>query len=319
MGWLARLFRSQPAPAQVGSNIGVTSAAGVAVVVTATPRADAAPAAEAEPPPAGPPIRPLISWLFETAVDAGRAPTAAEVRLLAAIDDVLARPKLPPELLPRAASLVPQLIATLRQGQAPVPVLAERIARDPAIAAEVLRLAGNAYYRRGGGEQEPLADLDRAITLLGADGLQVAITRVVLRPLYQAQPGTLVGRVSPRLWEHADRLSRAAASAAQAAGGAAFDGYLAGLLHGTGWTVMCHVLDNAGLALTAALSGEAATRLESRAHRLFGLAAQPWDITPAFSALARAARTQALTDCPLPIAAALRAAHAEVLSGLDPR
>lgn len=301
MGWLGRLFGSQPPPARRPAP---PPAAAEAVVETAVTEPAAAPL---------PSLPPLAGWLFEIPVDPARAPTATEARCLAAIDEVLARPRLPPELLPRTASLVPQLIAMLRQGHLPVPVLAERIAKDPAIAAEVLRLSRSAYYRP---QDDEISDLGRAITVLGADGLQIAITKVVLRPLYQAQAGTLTARLAPRLWEHADALARLAAAAAPAAGVAVFDGYLGGLLHDTGWTVMARIFDAAALALPEALSGEAAARLESRAHRLFGLAAQPWDITPAFASLAAQARTHPLADTAQPLAAVLLCAHAQALAEL---
>ena len=131
--------------------------------------------------------------------------------------------------------MVPQLIALLRQDDLPIPALAERIGKDPTVAAEVLRMAGSAFFV----SQGPVQARPQAIQRLGVEGLQMAISRVVLRPMYLARPGSLTAEVAPRLWEHADVLSRHCADRARAAGLSSFDGYLAGLLHDTGWTVLC--------------------------------------------------------------------------------
>jgi len=255
---------------------------------------------------------PLASWLLGEPAAPERPLSAGENALLAELDDVLARPVLGSELLPRAASVVPQLMAMLRQGDQPVAVIADQIAKDAAMAAEVLRMASSAHYR----SQQQVTDLRRAVAVLGAEGLRIAITRVLMRPLYQVNAGTLTARAAPRLWQHAEVLSRHASQGARAAGLAVFDGYLAGLLHGTGWTVLFRSLDVAGLPLHEAPGGEAAAALEARAHRLFGLAAKSWDITPAFARLVADARQQPLAESTQPLSLVLWSAHAAALAEL---
>jgi hypothetical protein len=122
-------------------------------------------------------------------------------------------------------------------------------------------------------------------------GLNTVIARLVLKPIYEAAPGPLSARAAPRLWEHADALaSRTSAQAAQA-GADVFDGTLAGLLHGCGYSVLLRLLDRSGVGLTLPPSAAFCAALDERAHRLFGLAAQRWDITPAFKAFAADARS----------------------------
>jgi HD-like signal output (HDOD) protein len=293
MGWLSRLFGSQPP-------------AGRTLAGAGSPAAPAAATTAAERPP-------LLCWLFDAPPPApGLA--AHERRALDLIDQLLAQPALPAELLPRAANTVPQLIAMLRQDDLPIPALAERIAKDPIIAAEVLRLAGSAFFRGQG----PVQDLTQAVHRLGVEGLQMAISRVVLRPMYQARPGTLTAQVAPRLWEHADVLSRHCALAARDVGGSGFDGYLIGLLHDTGWTVLFHALQRAGQTDLRHFSIDAAAAFEARAHPLFGRAAESWNITPAFSAFAADARRTPLERSSDPMAGALRAAQEPCLAELMP-
>jgi len=300
MGWLSRLFGGQP---QAGPG------AGAPVPAPAAPTlAD---------PPAAPPVAalgtPLLCWLLD-APPPQPGLTSVERQALDAIDQVLALPALPAELLPRAANVVPQLLALLRQQDLPVPALAERIGREPVLAAEVLRQAGGAFFAHLG----PVSDLQQAIQRLGTEGLQMAIARVVLRPLYQARPGTLPAVTAPRLWEHADALSRHASEAARAAGASAFDGYLAGLLHDTGWTVLFHALQRAGLNHLGPISHEGIEALDARAHLLFGRAAVSWHITPAFSAFAADAQRVALDRSQHPLAIALRAAQRPCMAELAP-
>lgn len=302
MGWLSRLFGSEPA---------ASAPAGASSMHPAVPAP--AGAAQAQPPePTQAADRPpFLCWLFELPV-AEQAFSAPERQALAQLDALLRQPTLPPELLPRAASVVPQLIGMLRQESLPVAAMAERIGRDPAIAAEVLRLAGSAHFRAQG----PVQDLPQAIQRLGTEGLQMAISRVLLRPMYQAGPGSVTAAIAPRLWEHADTLSRHSSTAARSSGLSGFDGYLAGLLYDSGWTVLFHALQRAGQAQLRRFSAEAALAFEARAHQLFGRVALGWAITPAFTAFAADACRTPLERSSDPMAVALRAAQAPCMDEL---
>lgn len=309
MGWLARLLGGQP---RAGAGAQPPSA-------PPRPGADSQPAAADEAGPASIPAAapacgpPLLSWLLAVPAPVPDSPLQpAEQQALTVLGQVLAQPALPAELLPRAANVVPQLLALLRQQDLPVPVLAERIGRDPVLAAEVLRQAGGAYFAHLG----PVADLPQAIQRLGIEGMQMAIARVVLRPMFQAEPGSLTARTATRLWEHADTLARHAVVASRAAGASVFDGYLVGLLHDTGWTVLFHALQRAGvseLGTPSALGGQALTEC---AHALFGRAAQPWQITPAFAAFAADAQRQPLAQSSHALAQVLRAAQPACMAEL---
>lgn len=256
---------------------------------------------------------PLLCWLLDVPAPATTL-VAHEVQALGALDLILAQASLPSDLLPRAANVVPQLIAMLRQDDLPVAALAERISKDPPLAAEVLRMAGTAFFVGG---RAPAQDLPQAIQVLGIEGLHMAISRVLLRPLYRGQSGSL-GTATARLWEHADTLSRHCALSARDHGVSSFDGYLAGLLHDTGWMVLFHALQRAGLSDLKPLSLEGVQAFEQRAHRLFALAAERWQITPAFSAFVADAGSTRLEQSDDPMARALRAAQGPCMAELQP-
>ncbi len=308
MGWFSRLLGGQDRAAAADSKKPAAAPAAPAPGSTAGAESSAAsmPAAALGPP--------LLFWLLGADdAQAPPAPQAVERQAISVADQLLAQASLPRELLPRAANVVPQLLALLRQQDLPVPVLAERIGRDPVLAAEVLRQAGGAFFAHLG----PVADLPQAIQRLGTEGLQMAIARVVLRPMFQAAPDSLSARTATRLWEHADGLSQHAAQAARQAGLPAFDGYLVGLLHDTGWTVLFHALQRAGIVGLEPVSVAGADALAERAHRLFGLAAAPWEITPGFAAFAADAQKRTLALSSHPLAAVLRAAEGPCMTELQ--
>ena len=301
MNWLARLFSPRKSEA--------LPAALAAVQVARTTPASA-PASPAGTPPAD--TGDFLPWLLQGPPLLPGSVSDAEQRALHALDKVLALPALPDELLPRAAALIPQLLAMLRQGDLPVPALAGRVSKDVVLAAEVLRLASSPYYRAQAG----VTDLQQAIALIGVEGLQTVIARVVLKPLFEVAPGPLSARAGVRLWEHAEALAAHTAEQAAATGAQPFDGYLAGLLHGSGWTIALRALDRARLGLPMPCSEAFALAAADRAHRLFGQAAQRWTITPAFSAFGADARQHALAASHDPLAAALRAAQPAALAAL---
>lgn len=250
----------------------------------------------------------FLPWLLGCAALTEGALTAAEQRALAALDKTLALPALPDDLLPRAAALIPQLLAMLRQSDLPVPALAQRVAKDVVLAAEVMRLASSPYFRAHG----EIADLGQAIALIGITGLNTVIARVVLKPIYETAPGPLSARASARLWDYSQALAAQAGAEAARAGQSSFDGYLAGLLHASGWMIALRVIDRAAITVPLPPTAGFAAACAERAHCLFGLTAQRWAITPGFSELGADAREQPLATSRNPLAVALR--HAQPLA-----
>ena len=159
--------------------------------------------------------------------------------------------------------------------------------------------------------------MQQAIYLIGLQGLQTVIARVLLKPIYQSAPGPLSGRAGARMWDHSEALARHTGILAEQAGLSAFDGYLCGMLHDTGWTVALSVIDRAGITLAIPPSKAFAAVLDERVYRLFGLAAQRWEITPGFVTMALEARSSGLATASHPLALALRKAHPQCMQELS--
>ncbi|MEO7941095.1 MAG: HDOD domain-containing protein, partial [Burkholderiaceae bacterium] len=118
--------------------------------------------------------RPALPWLLGCGPLTDTPITLVERSALDTLSRLLAQPEIPDNLLPRAAALIPQLIALVRQTELPTQAIADRIGKDAVLAAEVMRLASSPYYRLQG----EVNDLEQAIQLIGLQGLQTVIARV---------------------------------------------------------------------------------------------------------------------------------------------
>lgn len=276
--------------------------------------AAAAPAQTAEPAPAATDrSADWLAWLLDAPAAAALPPNGpAQAHAIEHLDRLIGGGELPAGLLSRAPAVIPQLLRLLRQEDASVQAMAQRICADPVLTAEVLRLSSSAFYRT----RTAVTGIEHAIAMLGRNGLQMAIASVVLKPLFDAPSGSLSRRAATRLWEHSTSKARHCAVFCTERGHDGFEGYLAGLLHNTGWTVLLRALDSCE-GIAPPFGAPFARRLGRRADRLFGKAVGVWRITPPLTALCDEmlrARADAMTS---PLAAALlhadRAASLELL------
>ena len=282
---------AKPAPSPVATPAEVPAPAGVAhgalasldapvpaLPVVAAPGPAGARVAEAQVPLAWALLQQLPPpWGPEVSAEAVRALPAVVL-----LNAALRAPELDERWLPRAASLVPQLMRLLRQSDATQGALVDLISRDVVLTAEVLRLASGSFYASRG----PVRDLGDALARLGQNGLQAAMARVVLRPLFAAERAPELAPLQSLLQAHTDWQADALAAAAVAQGLDHFDGYLAGLLHGAGWQALLRIVAAAeGGWAALGPSPALAAVLAKRAHRLFGRAAQDWGLTPALPPL----------------------------------
>ena len=223
----------------------------------------------------------FIGWLLKAPPPAERRISQPELEALAFIDQVIRSGQHIQELLPRAPAVIPQLLGALRQRAPSLPALVERVAKDLLLAAEVMRMARSVAFSR----DDEVHDLSRAIASLGEQGLQRAISRVLLRPLMQSGGGKLSVLSAERLWEHTEHKSALCSVKAAASGLDPFEGYMAGMLHSAGWTVALRLLD---LRSPPAWpwSRKFVDSLAERRDPLFGKVVGGWHVSPVLDALA---------------------------------
>jgi HD-like signal output (HDOD) protein len=132
--------------------------------------------------------------------------------------------------MPRRPLLLPQLVRAVNDTETSRRELAGIIARDPALAADLLRLANSPYYRISA---KPVESIDRAVAVLGSEGIRRLVAAALLQPVFRAQGGH--ARFPDVTWDHAFRSGIAAESyAAIVDGSDPFAAQLLALLMGLG-------------------------------------------------------------------------------------
>ena len=165
-------------------------------------------------------------------------PNAAERFIVSELERLLGE-DVPDETIPR----LPEVAATLMRELADPDISQQRILlhvnRDPAIAAEVLRMANSPLYRVGG---DPIENLDAALRLLGLNRLKGLVSSVLMKPMLDIRPiyFRLFGQ---NLWQHSLDCAEACQTLAMRMGhGNPFNAYLVGLIHDIGKLVIFRLL-----------------------------------------------------------------------------
>jgi HD-like signal output (HDOD) protein len=99
--------------------------------------------------------------------------------------------------LPRRPSLLPRLLSTMNSEQSSMRELAAIIGDDPALMGNLVRLANSAFYR---GVRKSVESLERAVTMVGIDGIRGIIATALLHPVMSARQG-LFATFPEIIWE----------------------------------------------------------------------------------------------------------------------
>jgi HD-like signal output (HDOD) protein len=122
---------------------------------------------------------------------------------LAAIGDPASQRK----YFPRRPSLLPELIRAINDEGVSVRKLVPIVARDPALVGNLLRVANSSYYRV---TQHAVETIERAIVVLGSDGLRSVMAAALMQPIFQVPGSGGASRFPEIVWEHAVRSAHAA-------------------------------------------------------------------------------------------------------------
>jgi HD-like signal output (HDOD) protein len=109
--------------------------------------------------------------------------------------------------------------------------MAAIIGQDPVLTGNLLRIANSPAYKV---HERPVESLQRAVTLVGTEGVRQIISAVLVQPVMQVQC-EVFPQFSAIIWEHALLASRAAADHARTVTfGDAFAAQWLGLVQGLG-------------------------------------------------------------------------------------
>ena len=110
------------------------------------------------------------------------------------------------QLAPRRPSLLPQLIRAANDDAAPRRELAAIIRRDPSLVGGLLEMANSSFYRVA---ERPVESIDRAVVLLGSEGIRSLIAAAAMQPIFRVAVGPFP-QFAQTVWEHAWRSANAA-------------------------------------------------------------------------------------------------------------
>jgi len=154
--------------------------------------------------------------------------------ILATLDAVSTDPR----YAPRRPMLLPQLLRAMRDDAVTRTELARIISRDPALAGSLLKLANGAFYRVS---EKPVESIDRAVALLGTDGIRSLVATALVQPVFRLSEQQFPS-FPETVWDHTVRAATAAEShAAIATDSDPFAAQLLGLTMGLGAIVVFRV------------------------------------------------------------------------------
>jgi len=101
---------------------------------------------------------------------------------------------------PRRPHLLPQLMRAVNDEDVSRRELVSIIARDPSLVGSLLKMANSAFYRV---TPKPIETIERAIVMLGSDGLRSLITQALMQPIFEVSMAGGFPRFPDIVWEHA--------------------------------------------------------------------------------------------------------------------
>jgi HD-like signal output (HDOD) protein len=158
------------------------------------------------------------------------AATPSELAELEPATRVLGDLELQAKYLPRRPSLLPRLMTAINSDSNSMRDMAKIIGEDGTLLGGLLRLANSAYY--GVRRHKPIESLEKAVALVGTDGLRSLVATALLHPVMSGTRGPF-SSFAEATWEHS-QYSAACAElhAVQMEGADAFSARLLVLLRG---------------------------------------------------------------------------------------
>jgi HD-like signal output (HDOD) protein len=154
---------------------------------------------------------------------------AALEPLIRAGSAAISKLEVQPRYLPRRPSLLPRLLSAMNSDSNSMRDLARIIGGDPTLLGNLLRVANSVFYR---GTAKPVQSLERAVTLVGTDGIRSVIATSLVHPVMASGSGWFA-KFPETIWEQTQYAADAAeAHALSVEHVDGFSARLLALLHG---------------------------------------------------------------------------------------
>jgi HD-like signal output (HDOD) protein len=135
-------------------------------------------------------------------------------RVLDLVEKALGNAAEQQQYFPRRPLLLPKFLQALNDSESTRKELVRLILEDPTLAGTTLQRANNAFYRMSA---QPVESLDRAVALLGIDGLRGLASTAILQPVFRLPKG-FFDRFPVIAWEQAQRSAASAQAYASTTG-----------------------------------------------------------------------------------------------------
>jgi HD-like signal output (HDOD) protein len=134
-------------------------------------------------------------------------PDLAHDRVVAAALAAIGDPASQRRYFPRRPNLLPELMRAISDEGVSVRQLVPIVARDPSLVGNLLKVANSSYYRV---TQQAVETIERALVILGSDGLRSVMAAALMQPIFQVSGAGGASRFPEIVWEHAVRSAHAA-------------------------------------------------------------------------------------------------------------
>jgi HD-like signal output (HDOD) protein len=141
--------------------------------------------------------------LGAAAIEQSWPPSHAEV--ISATSDVLQNASTEDRYTPRRPSLLPQLLRAVNDEDVSRRELVAIISKDPSLVGNLLKMANSSFYRVSA---QPIESIDRAVVILGNDGIRSLIAASLTQPIFQIRGGDFP-KFPEVAWEHTFRTASA--------------------------------------------------------------------------------------------------------------
>src|SRR5262249_33656690 len=147
--------------------------------------------------------------LFDLAL--GKARVASELHaghadMAATVGTLLEEAATQDRYAPRRPNMLPKILSASNDDSFSRRELAALIARDPSLVGNLLKIANSSYYRVS---PQPIESVDRAVVLLGTDGIRSLVTAALMQPIFRIGCAEFP-RFPDFAWEHTYRSASAA-------------------------------------------------------------------------------------------------------------
>ena len=131
--------------------------------------------------------------------------SAGHDEIISATADILQDAATEDRYTPRRPSLLPQLLRAMNDEDVSRRELVTIISRDPSLVGNLLKMANSSFYRVSA---QPVESIDRAVVILGNDGIRSLIAAALAQPIFHVRGGDFP-KFPEIAWEHTFRTASA--------------------------------------------------------------------------------------------------------------